>query len=321
MRHDVTDPVPKVSFGLPVYNGEASIRRAMDSLLAQDLNDIEVVVSDNASEDRTYEILQEYAQRDCRVRLFRNDQNQGQINNFNRVLDLSRGTYYRWIGANDWLEPDYASSCVAELEAHLNAVAVSTGQDFETDTGVIPGAEYEGEHLESERPERRFQRMLWFLKADYRFIDPIYSMIRRDALLRTRRLLFVWDNDHLLALEMALQGPWRHIPRVLGHRYREPSYYASSDRLRKIYNPAEPRRLDWSAWRMGREMYAAVSRQRLTPQQTFHCTCSIVRHLAKEEVWRASCWAWDGLRPWVPERLRAWAKKKLGRNEAESHTP
>ncbi|MGA9263256.1 MAG: glycosyltransferase family A protein, partial [Desulfobacterales bacterium] len=99
-------PPPRVSFAIPVRNGERFLGRALDSLLAQDFDDFEIVVCDNASTDKTIEVMRRYAERDPRVRCILNEEDIGQIENFNRVYELSRGEFFRWMGADDWLEPE-----------------------------------------------------------------------------------------------------------------------------------------------------------------------------------------------------------------------
>ena len=80
--------VPHVSVGLPVRNGERFLARALDSLLAQDHADLEIVVSDNASDDATPDICRQYARQDSRVRYQRNESNIGLVANFNRAFEL-----------------------------------------------------------------------------------------------------------------------------------------------------------------------------------------------------------------------------------------
>ena len=77
---------PLVSIGLPVYNGENYVRQALDSLLAQDYESFELIVSDNASTDATQQICLEYASQDSRIRYHRNEVNIGLYNNFTRVF-------------------------------------------------------------------------------------------------------------------------------------------------------------------------------------------------------------------------------------------
>jgi glycosyltransferase involved in cell wall biosynthesis len=63
--------LPRVRIGLPAYNGERHLPAALDSLLAQTYGDFELIISDNASTDRTEEICREYAARDSRIRYHR----------------------------------------------------------------------------------------------------------------------------------------------------------------------------------------------------------------------------------------------------------
>ncbi len=208
-----------VSFALPVYNAqEKYLRRLIDSLLKQELQDFEIVISDNASDNGTSEICQEYARHDYRIKYHRNQENIGQIANFNKVLELSQGKYLRWIGSDDWLEPDYACQCVEVLEANQDIIAVTTFQDFICDDGSRYYQEYKGERLDSPLAYVRFQRMIWFFSADVGFIDPIYTMIRRETLMKTRQLQFVPSMDQLLSLELSLLGAFAHIPKCLAHR-------------------------------------------------------------------------------------------------------
>lgn len=85
----------RVSIGLPVYNGEQYLAKALDSLLAQTFTDFEVIISDNASTDRTSEICAAYLERDPRIRYYRNQQNIGAAPNFNRTFELATGMYFK----------------------------------------------------------------------------------------------------------------------------------------------------------------------------------------------------------------------------------
>jgi glycosyltransferase involved in cell wall biosynthesis len=162
---DAEGNTPTISFGLPVCNEKDAIRRCLDSILRQDFFDLEVVVCDNGSTDGTREILKSYASRDPRVRVFLNTENIGQIANFNRVFELARGKYFRWIGGHDWIEPACASACIAALEAEPRAIAATMDFTIETDLGYTKCEVFRGERLESEFPSRRLSRLLWFFHA------------------------------------------------------------------------------------------------------------------------------------------------------------
>ena len=100
---------PKVSIGMPVYNGELFIREALDSLLAQTFTDFELIISDNCSTDGTEAICREYADKDSRIRYVRQAENRGATANFKFVLDEAVGEYFMWAAADDvwdksWIE-------------------------------------------------------------------------------------------------------------------------------------------------------------------------------------------------------------------------
>ena len=104
--------IPRVSIGLPVYNGERYLRESIDSILAQTFQDFELVVCDNASTDETARICEEYAERDPRVRYFRNARNIGGINNANLTFERSRGDLFRWAAHDDVCAPVLLERCV-----------------------------------------------------------------------------------------------------------------------------------------------------------------------------------------------------------------
>lgn len=112
-----TDLSPCVSIGLPVYNGEPFIEQALDSLLAQTFKDFELIVSDNASTDKTEAICRDYAARDARIRYIRQPRNRGAVWNFNFVLQEAKGKYFMWAAADDLRDSNYVETLIACLEA------------------------------------------------------------------------------------------------------------------------------------------------------------------------------------------------------------
>jgi len=118
----MADNKPLVSIGMPVYNGERFIRQALDSLLAQDYENFELIISDNASTDGTQEICLEYRAQDGRIRYYRNENNLGALANFNRVLGLAQGPYFMWISHDDVWEPSYMSTLLRNLVSASDAV-------------------------------------------------------------------------------------------------------------------------------------------------------------------------------------------------------
>ena len=294
---------PILSFGVPVRNGERFLRRLLDSLLAQDLADFEIVVCDNASDDGTRQLCTDYAGRDPRVRYFDNGRDIGQIDNFNRTLELARGRYFRWIGADDWLEPSYARCCVEVLNGAAEAVGVTTFQDHLDDDGQRLYREYVGERLDSPHLARRFARMMWAFTADYRFFDPIYTMMRREALMASRRLQVVPTTDQVLAAEIITQGPFLHIPECLAHRRKD--YEGDGEEVYRRYAKARHSELDPSSWRLIRAFLPVVWRSHGPLLERLRCVWPVLRHCAISSWWRNTGRARRVLRPVLGPFVRA----------------
>ena len=277
--------VPRASIGLPVRNGERFVRRALESVLAQDFADFEVVVCDNASDDATPRILREVAQGDPRVRLFENERDIGQIENVNRVFRLSRGTYFRWLGADDWLEPSYLARCVAALDARPEAVGVSTAFRAYLDSGESACEVFRGEMPDVADPAVRFARMLWFFHASDLYYDPVYSLFRREALARTGLIRVMTCADMMLAAELCLLGPIAHLPECLSHRRR--AYRELEDRteLMKRYHPTRWREVSAGPGRIARVLVSIVREAELGPGQRLRCLWPIWLFTQKQARW------------------------------------
>jgi glycosyltransferase involved in cell wall biosynthesis len=107
---------PRLTIGMPVFNGARFIRPALDSLLAQTFTDFEILVADNASTDATPDICREYAARDSRVRYVRHDRNLGLFPNTEFLMREARGAYFMLVGDDDVYESGYAACLVSALE-------------------------------------------------------------------------------------------------------------------------------------------------------------------------------------------------------------
>src|SRR5258706_4754500 len=122
--------VPKVSIGLPVYNGATLLGRAIESLLAQTYLDFELIIADNCSTNGTVELCRDYVMRDSRIRLHQNQINIGAAKNFNRVFELSSGQFFMWAAHDDLWKSTYIAKCVAALEKFPSVVICGTDVSF-----------------------------------------------------------------------------------------------------------------------------------------------------------------------------------------------
>jgi len=209
---------PLLSIGLAVYNGATHLRESIDSLLAQDIGDLELIISDNASTDETGAICLEYAAADKRVRYSRNETNIGAAANFNRVFELSRGAYFMWGSDDDLWDPQFARLCIDRLELAPAAVMCTSQVTLiDADGDVITDTPYESVDTEGMSVDRRVFEMTkqaaWF---------DTYSVIRPGALRATQLMLPTFGMDVRLQLELLLQGESLVVPLKL-RCYRLPN--------------------------------------------------------------------------------------------------
>ncbi|MEV8513115.1 glycosyltransferase family 2 protein [Dactylosporangium sp. NPDC051484] len=256
--HDVL-----VSVGLPVRNGASRLLEVTRSVLAQDHENLELVISDNASTDNTEEVCRALAAEDPRVVYHRNPENIGLMNNFVAAMGRARGTFFRWIGDDDWLAPNYISRCLEVVAGDDRLALVTTGAEFHGDDGVVRTGEYHGEALRSDDPIERLTEMLRLLNDSYLVIDPLYALMRREAIAPIPRRNMLRE-DQVFATKMALAGPWGHV--------NEPLYKRG---YRDEKRPELVRRLGVPAWTaraattlQGREMLRYLSEvPGLSPEQ------------------------------------------------------
>ncbi len=148
---------PRVSIGLPVYNGENYLKDAIDSILSQTFTDFELIISDNASTDRTQDICQAYAVKDPRIRYYRIKQNQGAARNFNRVFELSLGGFFKWAAHDDIIASDYISKCVEVLDKDESIVLCNSKVKFINNYGkIIEDYNISSDKTNSQKPQDRF---------------------------------------------------------------------------------------------------------------------------------------------------------------------
>lgn len=117
---------PRVSIGLPVWNGEQFLPEALDSLLGQSFEDFELIVADNASTDRTEAICRDYAGRDRRIRYYRNGRNIGLQANTQKVLDLATAPYFMWACHDDVWDRSYLAKMVHQLDHEDSTVLAAS---------------------------------------------------------------------------------------------------------------------------------------------------------------------------------------------------
>lgn len=208
---------PRVSIGIPVYNGAATIGQALDSLLGQSFGDFELLVSDNASTDSTGEIVREYAEHDHRVHYHRHATNIGANLNYSHVARMARGEFLKWAAAGDWCAPTFLERCVRALEADPEAVlAAPRTRLFEGDTEHARNYDHDLAVLDA-TPAERLARVANELYLN----NAINGLIRLAALRRTRLIEPYIDADVVLMGHLALLGRFLLVEEPLFYRRME----------------------------------------------------------------------------------------------------
>ncbi len=126
--------MPEVSVCIPAYNGERFLREAIDSVFAQEYQDFEIVVSDDASTDQSNEIVHSY--HDPRLRLYRNEIGIGIPGNWNLALGKARGRYIKFLFQDDVIYPDCLSTMVNAMKANGTVGIVFGRRDVDEQDGL-----------------------------------------------------------------------------------------------------------------------------------------------------------------------------------------
>jgi glycosyltransferase involved in cell wall biosynthesis len=251
---------PRVSLGMPVYNGEAYLEQALQSLLKQTFGDFELLISDNASTDRTQTICLDYASSDRRIRYHRNQVNVGFCRNQNSVITGSTGEYFLLTHHDDIRAPEYLSRTVAVMDADPTVVVCYTDTRDIDELGVELPRQSMPLRLDSPDARVRFRdviRLEHICEADF-------GLTRRNVLARTCLHGDYADSDRVLLGELALHGRFHQIREVLFFRraHAQQSTAIAPDRQSRTvwFNPAHANRLVFPHFRELREFLAVIKR-------------------------------------------------------------
>ncbi len=234
---------PLVSIGLAVYNGENYIRETLESLLNQTFSDFELIISDNASIDRTNEICLEYAAKDGRIRYERSPVNRGAAWNQNRVAFLAKGKYFKLASHDDICAPEFLEKCLQPLEADSSIVLSYPKTQIINEVGEIIDSGEDGNlkyknsklgqaarfllkpilgdsqvRLDSAKPRVRFRSVVCNMGK----MHPVFGLIRMSAI-KGKKLFGAYGHaDNVFLSQLALQGKFYEVPEYLFFSRRHP---------------------------------------------------------------------------------------------------
>ncbi len=250
---------PQVSVGMAVYNGERFIAEALKALLGQTFDNFELIISDNASTDRTEEICREFVAQDARVSYHRNSRNLGIAGNYRRVFELSSGAYFKWVAHDDVCAGDFIGKCVDVLDRDERVVLAYPRAMIIDERGEIKGECEEGLHLQSPRASERLRQLF----RNLRLSNALFGVMRRGVLSATPLLGDYPGADICLLAELSLRGRFFEVPEVLFFRRIHPgaaSYHPDDRSQVEAYNPDKAGRVVLREWRLLYEYCLAVRR-------------------------------------------------------------
>lgn len=270
---------PRLSLGLPVYNGAAYLDACLRSITAQTFTDFELILCDNASTDGTEAIARAWCARDPRLVYHRAPENRGAARNFNWAFELARCDLFKWCAVDDLLEPEFLARCVQALDADATVVLAYTGTlDIDDNSRVVREIYDNSTPLAFDHPEvdRRFRDLV---VVDHSCIS-VFGVIRTEALRKTALIAPYPGSDRALLVELGLRARFVRIPdNLMLHREHV-------ERSTKKY----PRMLDRVFWFSGRKARLSFPHFRLlgvytlemlrtpmTLQQRLRCFAALAR--------------------------------------------
>ncbi|HEY4571362.1 MAG TPA: glycosyltransferase [Kribbella sp.] len=209
--------VPRLTVGLPVYNGEKYLVESLEALLGQSYGDFRLVISDNASTDATEEICREYLARDPRISYFRQPVNIGATPNHNWCFEHSDTELFKWASYDDLYGGDLLARCVEALDADPHLVLAHAYQAIIDGNGdIVLEVDYPLDTANPHAPDR-FRSLLFDVGG-----DDFYGVMRSDILRRTPLNGSYHHSDRTIMAELALYGRFHQVPELLFFRRDHP---------------------------------------------------------------------------------------------------
>ena len=263
--------MPIVSIGLPVYNGENYISEAIKSFIKQSFKNIELIIFDNASEDRTEEICQKWAKRDPRIIYHRNPRNLGAGPNFNLTFKLAKGKYFKWAAHDDICHPLYLEKCVETLEKNPDVVLCHS---------KIVWIDHNGEkiknwnkYLEESQSINLVNRFKSLINLNHYCFD-IFGLIRSEILAKTPLIASYIGSDRSLLVELALYGRFHRLD---DYYFFSRDHAKRSVRAIKLYKRNQwwdsviVKKINFPLWRLLKEYIYSLQRAKVKMNKKIYC--------------------------------------------------
>lgn len=292
-----TSQPPRVSIGLPVYNGEDLLPQTLDNLLGQTFTDFELIISDNASSDRTEAICRDYAQRDSRIRYYRQSENRGAAWNDNWVLAQAEGEYFKWSAHDDVHASTFLEHCVAALDQNPAWVMCFCRTEAIDWFGnpKASGCDPVQRTLDHARPHRRFAAVV----VETFWCAELYGVTRTAIARQLPAMAPSYGMDRVVLAALTLQGQIRILPEVLFwrriHRKQSSCLDRASQTAFQIGNQRQRPSRPWYE-RQSIGFIQAIFQAPLSWGDRLACLTVVFRYLTNGYNWRALLWRYGVIR-------------------------
>ncbi len=229
----MTEIQPMITVGIPVYNGDQYIKKAINSVLTQSYSNFELIISDNGSTDSTKEICEKLAIGDNRIRYVRHQINKGVDFNFSFILSESRTKYFVWLAADDYWESTFLEKNLEILEINENVVGsiglvkfygvknfhIKKNFVYKIKNKIKRGNNKEYEKYEHVRPvsgdyEKKASTYLRFDQSSF-----VYGLFRTEKLRKRRVSADQVGWDLIMILNILKEGDLFVVDEVLLYRF------------------------------------------------------------------------------------------------------
>lgn len=279
---------PLISVGLPVYNGENFVIEAIKCVLSQTLSDWELIISDNTSTDRTVSICREFAERDGRIRVYRNDRNLGVLPNFNRVVELSHGRYFKWISHDDVFGAEFIACCIQALEEDPKAVlAFPRVVYIDKDGRPLRRQEASDLSIIGQTADSRVSQLMTLETQNTDIFWSQFGVIRRKTLQDSRLMGLYNGSDQVLLLKLALRGNLRQVQKELFFRREHPAAstmragWTAKERAAFGYSD-DARTMVFPYCRLLKEHLSAIQNSSIPFREKTRCAFAVLRRFRSQ---------------------------------------
>jgi glycosyltransferase involved in cell wall biosynthesis len=281
--------LPRVTVGIPVFNGETYVSQAIESILGQTFAEFELIISDNGSTDETGQICRQFAAKDGRIRYYREEINRGAAWNHNRLVELARGEYFKWQCCDDFSAPEMIARCVSELDRDPELV-LCYGRFVRVDKhGAILGVKDSTVQGMASVPQR-FHSLIHRRDA----CEEIYGVLRTAVARQTRLIGPYTNSDDTFLAEMILRGKFGRLsePLIYYRLHAGQSTKAYKNRVQRMkwFNTAHRGLFVLPSCIVVREYLSLIGRAPLPSSERLRCYLYMVPWM-----WRFRFWLYDDL--------------------------